>query len=366
MLKRHLTTVNARDQVAVIKAMKLVISGEITLAVTPGRNSPKSELVLQAMDTESEIDAQIGLLVATSGSTSNPKAVLLSLDAIKASIAAVADELEIPGTWHLVLPLEHVAGQMTALRGLSAQSNLEAPTINAGDPMQLATYAKTIRNNAGPNYITLVPEHLNRLALINELESLKYFDRVIIGAGRVSEPTETLIKNLGLRVTRSYGLTETCGGIVWDGKPLSNVAISLSDIGEVLVSTAMNAFGYRSSPDLNLDTIHTGDLGRFQNGRLQILGRMDRKIKHKGLFVDLDELASFIQQEFSIENAVLSEDERIWVFCQSSEISELESKLIVTFGKHLLGLEIRFMDQLPRTELGKVDNWELKTDWIKK
>ncbi|MFF1478143.1 AMP-binding protein [Streptomyces sp. NPDC058301] len=59
-------------------------------------------------------------VVGTSGSTSHPKGVLLSADALRASAEATHARLGGPGRWLLALPSHHVAGLQVVVRSLLA------------------------------------------------------------------------------------------------------------------------------------------------------------------------------------------------------------------------------------------------------
>ena len=90
----------------------------------------------------------------------------------------------------------------------------------------------------------------------------------------------------GVRVVTSYGMSETCGGCVYNGVPLPGVQVDLAE-GRIALGGASVFSGYRLRPDLAADALQvrgglrwhlTNDAGRWADGRLQVLGRIDDMI----------------------------------------------------------------------------------------
>lgn len=363
MTKPGLLTVTATDTAAVISALRQVLAQTAAVAVLPGGDSARGRAVIAAVAPSRPVAADIGIVATTSGSTGKPKGVLISYQAINASIFAVNQELGITPQWHLVLPVQHIAGTMTALRGLADDSKLHQPTINAADPTQLAAYAKSVKDLTGLHAITLVPEHLNRLAVIDELSSLRYFHKVIIGAGKLDLNLKHQLAELGVATVNSYGLTETCGGVVWDGKPLNSVNLAINDQGEVLISSDMNASGYRNSP-ADLTIINTHDLGNLDSGKLEILGRSDNLIKVKGHFVDLAATSSLVTELIGADAVALLIKGEVHIVIGTTDLDStiLATQLVDQLGDGLKGCKIVLRENLPRTDLGKIDTFMLRLE----
>lgn len=363
MTNPGLLTISASDTPAVFSAMRSVLAGEATLAIIPKANSNRINAVISAINPNQPVSSEVGLITVTSGSTGKPKAVEISHNAIQSSISAVNEELGVTPQWHLVLPLQHIAGTMTALRGLALNSKLHNPTINAADPTQLAAYAKSVKDLSAPHAIALVPEHLKRLAVINEIASLRYFFKVIIGAGSLSQDLIEKLTELGINFVSSYGLTETCGGIVWDGKPLNSVALSLNNDNEVLVQSNMNATRYRNN-GLDLTTINTRDLGYFESGKLVITGRSDSKVKIKGHLLDLADTSESLQRMTESEATALLAKDTLYLIVTNLNLTEsqLMENLMNELGDGIKGAKVVVKDKLPRTELGKLDMFSLRLE----
>ncbi len=268
------------------------------------------------------------VVIATSGSTGEPKLVALSAAALRASAQATAERLGGPGRWLLALPAEHVAGVQVIVRALLAGVPPGVQDLRAGfRPAEFA--AATDALGSGRRYTSLVPTQL--LRVLDDggaaLEALLSFDAVLVGGAALEAGLRARALDAGARVVTTYGMSETCGGCVYDGVPLDRVIVELDEDGRVLLGGPTLADGYlgrptegslagprtstegslagprtsaegslagpRTSTEGSLagprttaetadafvnGRFRTGDLGRWRDGRLEILGRADDMI----------------------------------------------------------------------------------------
>ena len=87
-------------------------------------------------------------------------------------------------------------------------------------------------------------------------------------------------------------MSETCGGCVYEGRPLDGVDVVLADNGQILIGGKVLFSGYRLRPELTQASLvdgwlATADRGRWTDGRLEVLGRRDDVVITGGLNVDL-------------------------------------------------------------------------------
>jgi o-succinylbenzoate---CoA ligase len=93
----------------------------------------------------------------------------------------------------------------------------------------------------------------------------------------------------------TYGMSETCGGCVYDGLPLDGVRVEIRT-GRIWISGPVLFSGYWGEPGASTGWFRTGDLGSLdESGRLTIRGRADDVINTGGHKVVPGEVAAVLQ-----------------------------------------------------------------------
>ena len=228
------------------------------------------------------------LSIRTSGSTGRPKEVLLSRRALRASADATHARLGGPGHWELNLPPTYVAGVQVLFR-----------TLRAG-PV------------ATRRYLSLVPTQLVRALRADdpaEVESLASYDVVLLGGGPLDPRVRAEAEGRGVRIVQTYGMSETCGGCVYDGRPLDGVEMRIHD-GEVQLRGPVVFDGYAGEPERTAATfddgwLRTHDLGRIEDGRLVIEGRSDDVINSGGVKVPAQAVAAMLGAHDGVSDVVV-------------------------------------------------------------
>jgi O-succinylbenzoic acid--CoA ligase len=223
------------------------------LAVGAVRRGDGTEHRLAGGRPTAEGDA---LVVATSGSTGEPKGVVLTHEAVAASALASSSRLGVTADdhWLACLPLSHVGGLAVVTRALLTGTRLTV----------LPRFDADAVDAAGATLVSLVATTLPRI------DAMRFRTIVLGGAA----PPDGLPDNAVV----TYGMTETGSGIVYDGVPLDGVDVRVDDDGEVLVRGPMLLRAYRSAvADVDPRTdgwLATDDLGCWlPDGRLHVDGR---------------------------------------------------------------------------------------------
>lgn len=328
-------------------------------------------------DDEDDPADPTAFVVATSGSTADPKGALLPVSALQASAAATDERLGGPGSWLLALPPWHVAGLQVLLRSLLADST---PTVlDLAAPFTADTFAAAAATCTGPRrYVSLVPTQLSRLLAAGgeALAALAAFDAVLVGAAATPPTLWTAARNAGVRIVTTYGMTETCGGCVYDGRPLTGVRVELDD-GRVRLAGDVVARGYRGRPELSAVAFDgrrfaTGDLGRLDaDGALTVLGRADDVIITGGVNVVPREVEDLLLADPAVaEVAVLGMPDPQWgervvavVVPRPGKpptLASLRSRVTATSLPALAPRQLVLVAEIPLLGTGKPDRRNLR------
>ena len=171
-----------------------------------------------------------------------------------------------------------------------------------------------------PRYTSLVPVQLSRLVEAARTDrkvadALHAYDRILLG-GQAAPPSLILAADtLGVRITRTYGSSETAGGCVYDGRALDGVGLRIVD-GGVELSGPMLADGYLGDPERTARAFatdadgtrwyRTGDLGELtHDGTLRIRGRADDVIISGGVKVSLGEVERAVRAVQGFGDAIV-------------------------------------------------------------
>ena len=233
------------------------------------------------------------VVVTTSGSTGRPKRVQLTGAALSASAAATHARIGGPGRWLLALPAQHIAGLQVLVRAALAGTGAAVLDLRGGfDPARFGVAARRL-SGPGRRYTALVPTQLARL-LDADPGTLTGFDAVLLGGAAVPDQLLGRARAAGVRVVTTYGMTETAGGCVYDGRPLDGVRVRMdgdAGAGRIALTGRPLATGYLGAPEqtgaaFRGGWFQTSDLGRLdEQGRLQVLGRVDDVIVSGGVKV---------------------------------------------------------------------------------
>lgn len=256
--------------------------------------------VVRELDTWLAAEDPDPWVVETSGSTGTPKRVLLSRAAVLASVTASARRLGGSGRWLLALPASYVAGVQVVCRSLVAGHE---PVVLADD-----FAAATEALGEVDRFVSLVPTQLHRL-LDTDADALRTFHTVLLGGGPVDPALRARAAETGVRVVATYGSAETAGGCVYDGLPLDGVAVAIGDDGRVRIGGPTLFDGYAGDPARTAEVLVDGwfltsDAGRLdEDGRLQVLGRIDDMVVSGGVNVPAAAVAARLREHPAVATA---------------------------------------------------------------
>ncbi|HEY0237460.1 MAG TPA: AMP-binding protein [Friedmanniella sp.] len=360
-------------------ALAAALDGGAPVAPLPDEAVERA-LALRALRLDEPADAGAAVVVLSSGSTAEPKAVVLSAAAIRAGAGATHDRLGGPGHWLLPLPSHHVAGLMVLARAHLAGTAVVPLTRDLADLVGLAL-------PSGRCYLSVVPTQLVRAlehpALVAALAGL---DAVLVGGGAVDPTVLARARAAGIACVTTYGMSETCGGCVYDGVPLAGVDVQAGPgDGRVSIAGAVLFSGYRGRPDLTAEALvagrfRTADRARWSTGpdgtaRLEVLGRTDDVVVSGGLNVDLAAVEARAQAwpaRGAAELAVVGVPHPQWGVevvavtdappGEGLTLAPLQAWVRAELPAYAAPRRLVVLERLPHTPSGKVDRRRLQTE----
>ena len=285
-------------------------------------------------------------VVATSGSTGEPKGVVLTHDAIAASAAATSRRLGVgpDDHWLACLPLSHVGGLSVVFRALHERTAL---TVLPG-------FAPAAVEASGATLVSLVSTALRRIDPTS-------FRTIVLGG---SQPPEDRPPN----VVATYGMTETGSGVVYDGLPLDGVELRVVD-DEIHVRGPMLLRCYRDGADPTDSDgwFPTGDLGALDDGgRLTVHGRRGDLIISGGENVWPEPVEAALRTHPAIADAAVygrpdpnwgQAVEALLVVADGATpptLDEIREHVREQLAAFCAPRGVHIVDQVPKTSLGKV------------
>jgi len=303
-------------------------------------------------------DPGVALIVPTSGSSGRPRLVELTRSAVEAAVASSLRALgaEAGDGWVSCLPFAHIGGLLVLLRGVLGG----APLLFRG-PAELEPVA-------GFPFVSVVPTQLVRT--LDAGVEFRGYRALLVGGGGMDAALRSRLAAAGAPCVVTYGLTQSCGGVVYDGTPLPGVSVRIDEGGEIQLGGPTLLRGYRdgSAAGLTADGwLPTGDAGRLDgDGRLHVHGRLDDLIVTGGENVWPGDVEVALRSHPAVADcAVFGRPDPSWgqrvvaaVVPRDRAVpptlEELRDHVGALLGRHQAPRELLLVESLPRTALGKL------------
>ncbi len=270
-------------------------------------------------------------IMYTSGTTGDPKGVMLTHENIMSTLQALQQLLQLNGARERmlsILPLSHMFEQVI---GLLLPYSIGAQVVYAhshGAIRELLQAHHITKIIAVPEFLKLMAanlygaveqKHATRLfkkllACANRIPSMRLrrllfaplhrrlggrLDCIASGGAPLDHDLEIFWDMLGISIMQGYGLTETAPVVatnVWHahkfgsvGKPLKHVQVHIADDGEILIKGPNVFVGYFKNPEKTTECFSadgffkTGDIGHLDSdGYLFLKGRKKYMILSAG------------------------------------------------------------------------------------
>jgi O-succinylbenzoic acid--CoA ligase len=306
------------------------------------------------------------VVVATSGTGGAPRLAELPRAAVFAAIersnAALGVAAEDP--WVAVLPPGHVGGLLVYLRHAVA-----------GTPVQThPRFEPAALDGGGSIFASVVPTMVRRL--VDGRADLAGLT-LLVGGDHLEPDLRDAAAGLGARVVESYGLTEACGGVAYDGVLLAGMRARIAADGGIELAGPTLMDGYRGDPAATADAftldgwLRTGDLGEIVDGRLVVHGRADDVITTGGEKVWPEEVERALEDHPKVAEIAATgrpdpewgQHVAVWVVPRRLDdppsLEELARHCAQRLARFKVPRELNVVVALPRTASDKLRRAEL-------
>lgn len=303
------------------------------------------------------------VLVHTSGSTGEPKPLLVEKRRMEASARITCSFLGLRkgDTALLCLSLDYIAGKMMVVRSLTCDLRLLTALPN-GNPLRTVT--------EHIDFAAMIPLQVwNSLQVPEELERLRQIRHLIIGGGAIDDKLAQTLADFPNNVWSTYGMTETLSHIAlrrlngpdcseWY-TPFEGVSVSVNADGCLVID----------APAVHDGPLVTNDIAELQfplqsertgrdTSRFRILGRKDNVICSGGVKIQIEEVENLLKSHVRVPYIITkAPDERLGeqvvMLTESADIAALQRICRGVLPKFWQPRRILTVDRLPLTATGK-------------
>ena len=356
------------SQIFVDQVQRAWSNGDAVLPIDQRLPPTGKKLLLDAMAPSEVIDASAtssslpngrplqegdALVIASSGSTGSPKGIIHTHSSLLAGAQASASRLQLTTNdhWLVCIPVSHVGGFSVITRALHTGAALTLhPTFDATAVQEASTH--------GVTHTSLVATALARI-------DTSLFRTILLGGS--SAPN-----NLPSNVITTYGMTETGGGVVYNGMPLDNVEAKIVE-GEIHLRCPMLMRAYRDDQAMipNDGWYSTGDMGAINDrGTISVYGRKTDMIITGGENVWPSVVENSLTSHSVVKEVVVrgapdtAWGQRVVAYVVLNDslgasnaalLSNLREHVRQTLPAFCAPQQVIVLSQIPRTSLGKVD-----------
>ncbi len=323
------------------------------------------------------------VVIFTSGSTGKPKGVVHTFSSLINSIENGNQILmhQENDRWLASLPFYHIGGFQIICRSLYYGCSMVIP-----QSFQTKDLADAIAK-LNLTHISLVSAQLQKFCYLGQRAN-KLLKVTLVGGGFIDDELMIEADNLGWKPFRVYGSSETASMVTAIsvnkiiskpqsvGKPFNNVEIKISHDSEILIQSNSLFKKYLDDEKETLSKLvngfyHSGDLGFIDDdGYLFIEARRNDLIVTGGENVNPIEIEkALLQIPFIKEAIVFPKQNKTWgqiVACAlvikdaPNDVKSIKDKLKLSLAGYKIPKEYYFVDELPRTSLGKLEREKIR------
>ncbi len=355
----HLLTGNAST--LALGMIDCALGGGTAMLLSPNR--PVEALATQI--EQARAHPSLALILTTSGSTGEPKAVCLSWRAVAAAARFAHRNMDLHrgDAWLACMPLAFAGGAMILYRVWRAGA-----TAIIHDGFSIDTIARDFAQRQ-ITHISLTPAMLAQLvdATVPPPPTLRC---ALIGGAALSPSLAERARAAGWPLRLSYGMTETCATALIDGHPLPGVRVRIHSTGVLEIATPARMAGYLDGTGRH-DWFTTSDLAAIDaEGCVNILGRADDMLISGGVNVHPIAVEARLSACPGLhESAVTGLPHPVWgdiiacIYEGDADASSVEHWCRAALPSTHRPRRFLRVPQLPRLASGKLDRQALPKLW---
>ena len=344
-------------------------------------------------------DSDLAALLYTGGTTGRAKGVMLSHDNLYFSGHAGHEAGHVPGINRSLatLPLSHAYGLLVTIVGMNSQEQGVAALLRWFDPQAFLSLIQEHRLQQSAVVPSMLQILLSQPLEDYDLSSLQFLS---CGAAPLAHEVEEEVRRRipSVSIRQGYGLTETAALVATNpagrekpgsvGLPVPGTTVRIVDDegrelpagepGEICARSPGVMGGYWRSPEVTAEALrdgwlHTGDVGYLdEEGYLFIVDRKKDLIIRGGFNVYPRDVEDGLLEHPAVEMAAVVgkpdalHGEEVVAFVSLRNGQDITGEELVDWARSRIGgykypREVRVVDSIPLTPVGKIDRKVLRS-----
>ena len=307
------------------------------------------------------------LLVHTSGSTGQPKALWVEKRRMEASARITCQFLGLkPGdTALLCLPLDYIAGKMMVVRALTCGLRLVSLPPSSHPLAQMDGACEAV------DFAAMVPLQVwSSLQVPQERQRLMGIRHLIIGGGAIDDALAAELKSFPNAVWSTYGMTETLSHIAlrrlnWPERsewytPFDGVRVMVNEEGCLRIE----------APEVCCTVLDTNDIVELapDGRRFRILGRRDNVVCSGGVKLQIEQIEQKLRPHIGLPFMLTRQKDRVLgealvLLVEDAEVGHYQEVCRQVLDRYEVPRHYYAIDHLPMTATGKPARREAE-EWV--
>lgn len=296
------------------------------------------------------------ILVHTSGSTGQPKPLLVEKRRMEASAKVTCSFLGLGSgdTALLCMPLDYIAGKMVVVRSIICGMHL-VEVEPSGNPLKSLDVA--------PSFAAMVPMQVfNSLNDTHDRKLLMQIKQLIIGGGAIDDDMAKILKEFPNAIWSTYGMTETLSHIALRRLSGNNASEWYTPFESINISIGTDGCLVIKAPDICESILKTNDRAEISTDgkKFRIIGRKDNVIDSGGIKIQIEEVEKKLRPYIHIPYIITKKTDKkfgeivvMLIETSDSNINSIKKTCKQILPKYYMPKLFINVEHIPLTETGK-------------